>query len=531
VNGIAEVSEMRMSVLVKMYKKKDVVVVGGGTAGVVAALAARRTGAEVLLIEKTHCLGGMMTGGLVVTPNQFRSRTPGHPLVVRGIPLEIFRRVLQAEGTHPGDGEGPVADDHGHMTDPIIVAQILDEMMEEAGIEVLFETVAFDVIREKNAIKGVVIANKSGGQVVLADVVVDATGDADVAAAAGARFMFGRKEDGRIHGGSMLMVVGGVDLKKYMEYLRSDEGISEEEKRWIEDMRRHLFGAGSGPHFPWEKREGVYKSPTVVRTWDDVERDLQEGTLGRGLHKRLPRSYRLERDWMQYILEGKVPPLIEYPERIYPKPYFYWAGIFKHGKMRYNYILSGVYEYWFNPVDVEESSRAVIFMRRLNKIYLQFLRERVPGFEDAYIVMEAPTIGRRESRRIIGEYVLRAEDCLEGRRFPDVVGKLGCSYRIRRPFDVPYRILIPKDVENLLVAGRCVSVEDRVFGHGEFLFRDQGCCMVTGHAAGTAAALAALYKRSPREIDVKLLQKTLLRQGAFWFADDEKDREEELQEG
>ncbi|MDR7614128.1 MAG: FAD-dependent oxidoreductase, partial [Armatimonadota bacterium] len=114
------------------------------------------------------------------------------------------------------------------------------------------------------------------------------------------------------------------------------------------------------------------------------------------------------------------------------------------------------------------------------------------------------------------------------RKFPDVIGKLGCSYKIQKPFDVPYRILVPRNVENLLVAGRCVSVEDRVFGHGEFLFRDQGCCMVTGHAAGTAAALASRTGTTPRNLDVRMLQRRLLEQGAFLFDEEEEDRRKEV---
>ena len=208
-------------------EKKDVLVIGGGPAGVAAALAAGRSGADTLLIERAAYLGGMMTGGLVISLNGYRLHkdyVKGFPtsnwdtqLIVKGISLEVLTAVQEAKGAldqgHAGD---PSVREN---IDPEIMVHVLDQMMEESGVNVLFNTFTFDAVLEKGILKGVALANKSGPQVVLADVVVDTTGDADIAAAAGVPFELGRKEDGRYHGGALLMEIGGINVDRLIEYL------------------------------------------------------------------------------------------------------------------------------------------------------------------------------------------------------------------------------------------------------------------------------------------------------------------------
>jgi hypothetical protein len=162
---------------------------------------------------------------------------------------------------------------------------------------------------------------------------------------------------------------------------------------------------------------------------------------------------------------------------------------------------------------------------------VQFLQRHVPGFEACHLVMTFPRIGVRESRRIQGEYCLTYEDVVEARRFDDVVTL--CGYRVdihgydggpiyNEPergtqikdygsYDIPYRCLVPERVDNLLVAGRCISGTHEAHAS----YRVMGTCMGTGHAAGTAAALSVREGVSPRQLDVDLLQKTLLQQGAY----------------
>jgi hypothetical protein len=246
---------------------------------------------------------------------------------------------------------------------------------------------------------------------------------------------------------------------------------------------------------------------------------------------------------MEYVKTGNVPALLGAKGLIYP-PHpsfnFGWGfGTIRAGVVRYDMITSGVTDCWFDQTDQEEISNVIFWMRNMDWIYMKFLRERIPGFENAYIIRYSPLVGTRESRRIVGEYTLMAEDCESGRRFPDVIakggrpmnthgvtGERGVNYWIEpaSPYDIPYRCLVPKKIDNLLVAGRCISGTHLALG----AYRGQPSCMSTGEAAGTAAALCAKTGASPRNLDVKLLQKKLLDQEVLLFLDDEKEKEKEV---
>ena len=468
---------------------------------------------------------------------------------MKGISLDILHRI-QAIGGAP-EGE-PIA---RHPTDSVMMTGLLDEMMEEAGVEVLFNTVVFDAFVEAGRIHGVAIANKSGGQVVLADVVIDASADADIAARAGAPFNHGR-EDGRSHGGSMDMQIGGIDIDALIAWLRAQPNLTQEEREALERERSELMGGGRPANvYKSLKGETITMEPIVQPTdWDEVDRIRAAGGIpklrlspaaggpipGKATAPKLPDgSYMplpagFDREWVDYIKAGKVPLLYGATEPVYPPPRFGNLGIFRHGQIRHGQMMSGVYEVWYDHTDEAEVSRSLIYRRKLNRVYLNFLRERIPGFETAYIVMESPTGGAREGRRIIGDYMLTEDDVLEGRRFPDAIAKGGprgpdlhsvtglwgdgVASPFRAPYDVPYRILLPKDVEGLLVAGRCVSATFTALG----AVRDQATCMSMGEAAGAAAAIAARDGVTPREVDVGAVQRALLDQGVLLHIGDER---------
>jgi hypothetical protein len=535
------------STKLKVAKKKDVVVVGSGPAGVVAALSARRNGADTLLIERESFLGGLMTGGGIggIGINGYRAEVGDRPIVVKGISLEIFRRLQEAGGALPGD---PMV---RHLIDPAIMIHLLDEMMEESNVEVLFNTTAFDAVVENNAVKGIAIANKSGGQVVLADVVIDASADGDIAAAAGAPFVQGRSKDGRHHGGSMDMQIGGIDVDRLIEYLKNQPVLTEEERKELEEDRSRLLGAGRSPNTAFlPDGTKVVREPAIPPvSWDDVEKARREGRVPRlriatggggpfpGIAavkngKYVPLPAGIDKEWIEYIKSGKVPPLLGAAALVYPPPRFAGIGVFRHGEMRNGQMMSGVYECWFDQTDEAEISQAIIYMRKVNKVYLNFLRERIPGFENAYILMESPLPGSRESRRIVGEYILTEDDILDGKKFPDVIAiggprgpdahsvtglwGDGIQSTLTKPYDIPYRSLVPRKIDNLLVAGRCISTTHLALG----ATRDQATCMSTGEAAGAAAAIAAGQGVAPRNIDIKLLQAALLKQGAVLFLEE-----------
>lgn len=548
-----EPRELTYSPNFKVAKKKDVVVIGAGPAGCAAALSARRNGADTLLIERESFLGGMITGGGIggIGIDGYLAGTEGKPVIVKGISMEILNRLQEAGGV---SAEEIML---RYIIDPAMMVHLLDEMMEESNVEVLFNTIAFDAVVDNNTLKGVVIANKSGGQIIPADVVIDASADADIAAAAGAPFAHGRDRDGRHHGGSLDMEIGGIDFDRFIEYLKNQPVMSDDERKELEEDRSRLLGAGREPNtvLSLEGKIIVHEPRIEPTSWEEVDNARREGRtphlriamtgggpmpglspIKEGKYLSLPAG--LDKEWIEYIKSGKVPPLLGAAGLVYPPPRFgsYGGGIgvFRHGKIREGSMMSGVYECWFDHTNQAEISKALIYMRKLDQVYLNFLRERIPGCENAYIVMESPTVGTRESRRIIGEYVLADEDLLQGKKFPDVIAKGGprapdahsvtglwgdgITSTLTSVFDIPFRCLVPKKIDNLLVAGRCISATHLTFG----AIRDIATSMSTGEAAGAAAAISARLGATPRTLDVSLIQKALLAQGALLFMEGEK---------
>ena len=171
-------------------------------------------------------------------------------------------------------------------------------------------------------------------------------------------------------------------------------------------------------------------------------------------------------------------------------------------------------------IDVTDASALTaieIELRRSAWAGIFFLRENVPGYEEARLANTAPQLGVRESRRIVGQYTLTDQDMLESRRFPDSIGRSGVhmdGYKLYDvpgvEHDIPYRCLVPESVDGLLASGRCVSATHEA----ENTLRILATCMVTGQAAGVAAALAASQDVQPRELPVASLQDALRRQGA-----------------
>jgi hypothetical protein len=525
--------------------RKKVVVVGGGPSGCLAALSARRNGADTLLIERDSYLGGMMTGGFVNSMHGYRQTKDyikynptsswEHTLLIKGISLEVTNRLAKMGGTID---QGHAEPSQRELFDPEIMKYVLDDMMEEAGVEVLYNTFTFDVVVEDNVLKGVAVANKSGGQVILADIVVDASGDADIAAAAGVPFDQGREKDGRYNGGSLMMDIGGVDIAKYTDYLKNRPEKTPEQKKQYEAEASRLLGGGTMREtiLSLDGQRGWFSMGGIPgnTSWEQVDQFINEG--------RVPLRFpSLEYEWLEFVKKGGVPPWLGTVGLIYIRSPFSAPGQIKGGKMRYDLIRSGVHEAYFNQVDQKEISKAISWMRKMDRIYLQFFKECIPGFEDAYIVQMQPMVGTRESRRIQGGYRLTEEDVVGGSRFPDVIAKCGhpCNVHTctgqwneyinlepKKPFDIPYRCLIPQKVENLIVAGRTISVSH--IAHGAT--RDIPVCMATGEAAGAAAALSSKLNKRPRELDIRILQKTLLNQGALLFLEDEQSQEKAVRE-
>lgn len=506
----------------------DVVVVGGGTAGVVAAISAARNGAKTILLERSCALGGNMTQGLVQSLHGFRLHAgyenKNHafdwstPLIIKdNITIEIFKRLQDAGGAafakdHYGDPSlREVIDEEAYV-------YVLDQMTKEAGVKVLFDTYAFDVVKDGDKVEGVVAVNKSGAQLIRGKIIIDSSADGDIAVKAGAGFEMG-DEVGRIHGICLRCEIGGIDVYKFLDYLKNRPELTPEEAKAAKEDEWLLCNGGSKSppthSFEGEKSERREFDMRGKRlSWDEQYKLIDEG-------KFLAMSNMVNNEWVQYLKDHPYP---ETPYVIntttekpcYPRqPLVGYYGLVRGGKVRFDQTMSGVFECFADCTNGEAISEALVHMREINWIYLKFFRERIPGFEDAYIMKTAPLYGARESRRVVCEHAMTVRDVADGVQPDDSIafggfnnvhwltGQQGVRMFIqpKREFGIPYRSFIPKGVDNMLMAGRCYS--------REFLVRSTGMptCMVYGEAMGTAAAIAVRDNVNVRNVDIKEVQK------------------------
>ncbi len=441
--------------------RAEVVVVGGGVAGVSAALAAARTGADTLLVERYGALGGNLTIGLLEASMSFHDRKGTQ--IIAGIPEEIIQRLKAAGGT-----VGHVEDDVGYCGtvtpyDPEELKVVCLEMTQEVGVRLLLHTWVVRAVVEESRLVGVLVENKSGRQGVWGHVFVDCSGDADVAAFAGTDFLKGRDTDGLTQPMSILFKLGGLNVDGILSYVEEHP----------EDFR-------------------LGKSPSQLRDSPAIHLWGFGSILGRGYAcGALP----FERSEMHVLI------LPDRREAIINATRFAGDG-----------------------TRTEDLTRGEITLRRQVKALVQYLRSACPGFEQAYLVTTAMGVQVRETRRIVGEYTLTGEDVIRGTRFPDAIaqndfpidlhmasGKGMEGQLTETTHQIPYRCLVPKRPDGLLVAGRCVSATREALG----AIRLTASAMAMGQAAGTAAALAVRAARAPRHVDVNLLRTELRNAGAL----------------
>lgn len=442
----------------------DVLVVGGGPAGMGAALGAAAAGADVVLAERFGFLGGNPTVALVnplmswhtqaappLSADQLallpQDHGPGDP-VVAGALQRFLNDLLSAGGAlAPTQTTGYTV-----PFDPETYKLVALEAMETAGVRVLLHAFASDVWGEPQSPSGVIFDGKSGPFVIEARNLVDATGDGDVAARAGALFHVGREADGRVQPMTLMFRIADFDRSAFAAYVEAHPD------QW----------------------EGVHGLTELVR----------EATEAGDLD--LPR---------EDILFFATP---------HPK------------ELSVNCTrVTGVL-----GTDVFDLTRAEIEARRQMQQIMRFLRKYVPGFATAYVVQSGTHIGVRETRRVVGEYTLDVSDVLGGRKFDDAIARASYPVDIHNPkgpgtvmrrlpagewYEVPLRCLLPKGVENLLVAGRCISGTHEAHSS----YRVTPTAMATGQAAGVCAAIAGSTGRQPRDVPAAEVQRELRRQGAI----------------
>lgn len=436
--------------------------VGGGPAGIGAALGAASAGADVILAERYGFLGGNATAALVMPWMSFHTRRPQPPRlgdtslmpsdhgegepVVAGKHIDVIRRLITEGGAVPPSP----ATGYTVPFDPEIFKVVALDLLDEAGVRYLFHAFASGVL-EPHDPKGVVFETKSGPLVVRARTIVDCTGDGDIAAAAGAPFEIGREEDGLVQPMTLMFRMVGFDPAGFGAY------VTERPDQW-----RSVHGL-----------------------WDLIEEATAEGELD------LPRE-----DLLFFATPHRQEVAVN--------------------STRVTGALG------IDPFDL---TRAEWASRQQMRQVAEFLRKRVPGFKEAYVAQSGVNIGVRETRRVLGTYQLTGDDILSARKFDDVIARGTYPVDIHNPkgkgtdlrtvppgdaYEIPLRCLLPRGVENVLTAGRCISGTH--VAHSSY--RVTPTVMATGQAAGVTAALAAANGRAPRQVEVAAVQAELRRQGA-----------------
>ncbi len=409
----------------------DVIVAGGGPAGLGAALGAALNGARTLLLEARSFFGGVAAVAMWMPVN--RLLLEGRP---RGGVHDLFVEKIRAYGALASvPGRQDFINGDGLSIHPEYLRLACFEMLEEVGCHYRLYSPVTDVVMEDKAILGVVSMHKAQQQRFMSRVVVDATGDGDVAYLAGADMVEGREEDGRHMPVSLVFALANVDTARFFAFLEQDR---KRYQAFLDEAAAEGYAVAEWYSFD---RATV---PGVVNVNNGAWRDLGnvDATQARDLTF-------AERVGMQVA------------------------------------------------VDFVQLSRA----------------KHIPGLEECHLMRAGAHVGVRDTRRLLGEYVLTVEDARKDTDFEDVVarkyGAIDANQlfigEMHSGFGYSYRSLLPRDVENLLVAGRCGSAT--FLGHAAG--KSMGNMMAVGQAAGGAAALCSQQDVTPRTLDVPTLQQTL----------------------
>lgn len=417
----------------------DVVVAGGGPAGLGAALAAARSGASVALLERYGFLGGNFTAAAVGTVCGLYVRSGGNFDFVTGGLAKTFAESLQSKSA--AMGPFPFKESAVLLYVPWEAKRLADHLVGDSGVDLLLHALVSDVaLDESGAVEGLVVASKQGPKAITGKVFVDATGDADVAVAAGVPWQMGAP--GQRQFGSMQFFVQHADTQAALT-----AGLA----RLTEEMASH------GTHL---SRDGGAVIPT-----------FRPGEM-------IGAMIRLAR-------EGE--PL--------------------------------------DATDLRDLTYGELEGRRRAEEAIAFLREHMPGFEEAFLADTATQQGVRETRHVVGEYMLSGSDVTGLATFEDAIASAawpqeyhtsgrGTEYTFLpdgSAYQIPYRSLVPKGPPNLLVAGRCISADHDALAS----CRVMAPCMAMGEAAGTAAAMAAREDSNVQAVDAAALREELAAHGAI----------------
>ena len=409
----------------------NLIVIGGGLSGVAAAVCAAREGLNVMLVERMGCLGGAMSNCSVYPfmKHAIKYADGTKRILSAGIFAEMCKRHRELGGVSERGWQ------------PEIFKIMLDRLVEESSVKVMFHTQLIDVVKEDRKISAVRLLGKHGIFEVNADYFIDASGDGDLMAYAGCEYQLGRESDGLCQPMTTNFRISGVDIEKYKE-----------DKPHLQELFKRF------------NEEGKISVPR--------ENMLINGNLGEGvLHFNSTRVVKM------------------------------------------------------NPLDSTDLSLAEMEARRQVLEIYNFLRTNSDAFKNSTLVLVAPEIGVRESRKLKGVHVLTADELKQCVDFedsialgnymidihnPDGVGTYRYRFQPEEYYRIPYRSLVPKEIDNMLVAGRCLSADHEAHS----AVRIMPICACLGQAAGTAIAQAQHTGKTVHTVDISAVQSKLVANGA-----------------
>lgn len=453
-------AERRIEILAEV----DVLVAGGGVSGCAAAVSSARTGAKTMLLERGGVLGGVATAGLMSNiANEIVDAD--NRVVIRGFVTELIDRMV---------ARGAASDKWAHRDIPGVVIDseqlkvVLIEMAQEAGVKILTHTLATSPIMDGDTIKGVFVESKAGRHAVLAKVVVDTSGEADIARQTGCP-------------------------------MRSEVGTAAREFRMARVDLDALY-----QHF--KRNPETFPPPRdYVSSFEQFERNwLERGTFF------FPHGGGWDWDIFQdAIKRGEYQPSVGIINEL--------EVVGMYGLRTHDAVVINANCYRLEDLNPMNVSQAELETQKLAYHVAEFFNRRVPGFQDAYVVQIAHSMGMRRSWGIDGEFTLTHNQTrsTEPVYFDDTIGckpaeadfKKTGQWMYAHTYDVPYRVLLPKKTDNLLVgSGKSISCQP------QSTLRLMPSCMMVGQAAGVAAGLSARLGVTPRQLDLPTLQRTLLDQ-------------------
>ncbi|MHA2399134.1 MAG: FAD-dependent oxidoreductase [Promethearchaeota archaeon] len=436
-------------------------------------MSSAREGVKTMLVERYGCLGGVIAQSMIGTLAWYRY---AKTIDAGGIIKDFELAAKEMDGTINKFTEaitdteiGKFLENEGILVDGIPTYEILDtelfkiiadKLIQQAGVTPLLHCQAVGTIMEENTITGIVTESKSGRQAIIAKRVIDATGDADIAYYAGVPYRKDTKN--KLMGVTVNFSCSGVDIKKFFTYL-------------LEKMQKN-------PNFiPYFRQSGELFFMDDFTCFIEPMNKTSKGEI-------ITDNISLKKIWPQYVNLGTI------------------------------YSFNGVHIGNIDCTDVVDLTKAEIEGRKRVINTIRSLRRRTPGFENARLRVIGSSVGTRESRKIIGEYNITEYDIKNKARFEDSIGvcpEFLDAYGIAimpttgRYFQIPYGIILPKKIENLLVAGRCVAGDK--MSHAAT--RQMVCCIATGQGAGVVAAVSIKKYKKVRDVDILEVQKTLENQG------------------